>query len=391
MPTRDQVRARLTIRVQNRLQFYWDCHFHVYGLMRNCVMPVIVRGILRRRTRRLLDQDIERVVEWLHDAVFHEAYWLQKVDEANRPKKIMKCASIEHLLVEIAKTERQSGRKLGPLAACSGEECIAQLDDGYTIVRLTTAEALDWEGLRMDHCLGCGRYDYCLQSPGRAFLSLRDRFGRPHVTMSVVNGKYVVAMQGKGNRPPIDRYFNILAPFFSREGYKLGLAAFELGRVLDEDGVWHKLGELPPNLRVPGRLNLGYTALRSLPPGLYVSGCLLIGSSLIAEIGEGLDVGGLTIGDAPLAALPPNSRIRGNLDLRGTQVSHLSNGLCVDRDVLIGGPSISKLPDIMSVSGRINLSNSAINSLPDCIPGDQVIITNDRTMSAREFREKIRA
>ena len=99
MPTRDQVRARLTIRVQNRLQFYWDCHFHVYGLMRNCVMPVIVRGILQRRTRRLLDQDIERVVEWLHDAVFHEAYWLQNVDEANRPKKIMKCASIEQLLV----------------------------------------------------------------------------------------------------------------------------------------------------------------------------------------------------------------------------------------------------------------------------------------------------
>ncbi|WP_162950172.1 PcfJ domain-containing protein [Rhizobium jaguaris] len=349
-------------------------------------MPVIVRGILQRRTRRLLDQDIERVVEWLHDAVFHEAYWLQKVDEANRPKKIMKCASIEQLLVEVAKTERQSGRKLGPPAACSGEECIAELDDGYTIVRLVTVEALDWEGLRMDHCLGCGRYDYCLQSPGSAFLSLRDRFGRPHVTMSVVNGKYVIAMQGKGNRPPIDRYFNILAPFFSREGYKLGLAAFELGRVLDENGVWHKLSELPPDLRVPGRLNLGYTALRSLPPGLYVSGCLLIGSSLIAEIGEGLDVGGLIIGNAPLTTLPQNTRIRGNLDLRGTQVSQLSNGLYVDRDVLIGGTSISKLPDIMSVGGKISLSNSAINSLPNCVPDDQVIITNDRTMSAREFR-----
>ncbi|MGG6893679.1 hypothetical protein [Rhizobium sp. BR 315] len=377
----------MTIRVQNRLQLYWDRHHRVFGLMRNCVKPVIVRGILRRRTRRLLDQDIERVVEWLHDAVMHDAHWLQNVDDAGKPKKIMKCASIEQLLVEVAKAERQSGRKFGPQATCPGEQCIAVLDDGYTIVRLSTPEALDWEGQRMDHCLGWGRYDYCLQSPGSAFLSLRDRFGRPHVTMSVVNRRYIINMEGKGNRQPIDRYFNILAPFFSREGYKLGLAAFELGRVLDEEGVWHKLSELPPDLRVPGRLNLGHTALRSLPSRLYVSGCLLIGSSLIAEIGEGLDVGGLIIGDAPLAALPPNTRIRGNLDLRGTQVTQLSDGLRVDGNLFVGS-LVSKLPAAMTVDGKINLARAAVTSLPDCISDDQVIVTEDRRMSALEFRKR---
>ena len=97
---------------------------------------------------------------------------------------------------------------------------------------------------------------------------------------------------------------------------------------------------------VKGDLDLRGTQITSLPDGLTVGGYLDLRGTQITSLPDGLTVGG-------------------SLDLRGTQITSLPDGLTVGGYLYLQGTQITSLPDGLTVGGSLDLQGTQITSLPD--------------------------
>lgn len=117
----------------------------------------------------------------------------------------------------MAEADKQMRKDLNRQRTLFGdsEEVFAEEDGGFHMVRLRTEAALDRESETMRHCIGLGSYDRLLKEDGYLYLSLRDKFGRPHATIEAIKGK-IVQFQGKANTVPKAEYrdatVRLLAP-----------------------------------------------------------------------------------------------------------------------------------------------------------------------------------
>ncbi len=128
-------------------------------------------------------QEARHVVDWLHTSFQDRADWLTRVDEHGRPKKLMKCGSLDRLLHEADKAMARA-HSLVPNSERAREEVVGTYE-GYEVVLLQSPEALDVEGRRMGHCIGHGSYDQRLSDPGLKYASIRKN-GVPVATVEAV-------------------------------------------------------------------------------------------------------------------------------------------------------------------------------------------------------------
>lgn len=87
-------------------------------------------------------------------------------------------------------------------------EVVAELSDGWTAQKLTTKEQMDREGEVMQHCVGTHGYFEMSEAGKLTIYSLRNKSGRPHVTIEVTSGKQprVEQVKGKQNARPAKKY-----------------------------------------------------------------------------------------------------------------------------------------------------------------------------------------
>lgn len=160
--------------------------------------------------------ELVEVIDWLLDAAAHQRPWITNVDDLGRPKKLMKCATMEALSQEADKLmarrpnsgPRRPSREvlLGP----EDEVFVRELGAGYTLVRLLSSAALDVEGMRMRHCIGNGGYDWRLEDRhGYSYFSIRDEHGQPRATIETatrlideITYGQIRQFQGPRNEPP---------------------------------------------------------------------------------------------------------------------------------------------------------------------------------------------
>jgi hypothetical protein len=84
-------------------------------------------------------------------------------------------------------------------------------------------------------------------------------------------------------------------------------------------------------LTVGGELDLRGTQITQLPEGLHVGGGLYLSGTQITQLPEGLHVGGwLDLSGTQITQLPDNLTVGGELDLRGTQITQLPEGLSAE-------------------------------------------------------------
>jgi hypothetical protein len=147
------------------------------------------------------------IYDWLMASKLREEAWLSRCDNKGRPLKLMKFSTIQHITAEANKAmtkRRNDGFRVPPT---SGTEVVHECGDGWTILRLKTVEALDHEGFTMGHCVGNGAYDSSLSSNFTGIYSLRDPFGRSHVTLEINHSiDKVNQIKGKQNRLPKAEY-----------------------------------------------------------------------------------------------------------------------------------------------------------------------------------------
>ncbi|MGF0537291.1 hypothetical protein ACQQ2Q_04790 [Agrobacterium sp. ES01] len=156
---------------------------------------------------RQYQYELVEIIDWLLLAGAARHSWLENVDERNRPRKLMKCHSVQMLYNESVKClrGRQPRRRSSIDLTEADERHLADIGAGYAVVELLTADALDVESARMRHCIGQGNYDAKLGTPGFRFFSIRDSSGQPRATVEatpkLVSGQFVsVIRQLRGPR-----------------------------------------------------------------------------------------------------------------------------------------------------------------------------------------------
>ena len=98
--------------------------------------------------------------------------------------------------------------------------------------------------------------------------------------------------------------------------------------------------------------NVKYTIDDNL--NIYVRGDLWLRGAQITELPDNLRVGGsLDLAETQITKLPDNLRVGGDLYLEGTQITKLPDNLSVGGSLCLRGTPITELPDNLRVKGKI--------------------------------------
>lgn len=205
---------------------------------------------------------VRHIVDWFDIATRRNHAWLGNVDDKGRPKKLMKCASIEQLHREAEKQLRiiaQQQKQNAPLdtnnALTSTDiKWTATIADDLHLVQLLSPEALDEESQRMGHCIGLGAYDTKVVGDQRRFSywSVRNDDGVPLATLEV-REKVVVQLSDRGNgyaprpvREAVERYMEAVGWTYTRPE----IADTDGGRIQRGSDYYHlqRLFENPATL-----------------------------------------------------------------------------------------------------------------------------------------------
>ncbi|MBM3567525.1 MAG: hypothetical protein FJX46_02075 [Alphaproteobacteria bacterium] len=89
--------------------------------------------------------------------------------------------------------------------------------NGWAVLRMKTARALDRESDFMGNCIGRGGYDKLLDAGTDHFFSLRDAANRPHATLQFKRGR-LFAMRGRANHSVAIGYGPLIAAFLNAVG-----------------------------------------------------------------------------------------------------------------------------------------------------------------------------
>jgi hypothetical protein len=206
------------------------------------------------------------------------------MDEQGRPRKLMKCSTIDDLMREADKAmDRRNGGRVKKSLGTEDEETVADLRGGYTLVRMLTPKALDLESDRMHHCVGHGSYDARLRAGWGRFLSVRDRKLRPVATIELRhenNGRWSVEqIQGKRNGRPAREIMDALRTYAVEQDWC-------------QRHYWWPVAEAPDDV---------YYDLDRIPEGATVEHLEINDYELSIYPGIALPEGLTVIGDADLS------------------------------------------------------------------------------------------
>lgn len=318
-------------------------------LLEQCLLPAMLRDAERscsadRPPERFLPGELDHVADWLAAAVSAGLKWLRNVDSEGVPRKFSKLSTVADVRAEASRGLDRLLRDTASKGAVDGEEeTVAIFDNGYSLVSLRSPAALDRESKEMQHCVGLGGYDEGVAEGSTAILSLRDRKGKAHVTMELrVDERMFVQIKGKQNRFPMQRYFDILIPWITAQGYEISEHELAGGYFSQGEGPIRHVSELTEGEELEGNLRLRFDGDADvdlvLPPGLRVAGSL----SIRAEYAPGKRV------------VFGSDTYVGHLEATGATVVGLEN-VTADGLRLIGG-EIASVPDGTRICGETYLS-----------------------------------
>lgn len=361
--------------------------------------------------------DIRHIADWIAADIMNEASWLRQCDEKRRPRKLLKLGSLEQAVSEADKAMVVEASRARTLIETQGHmEVVKTFPDGVQVVRLLTPEALDDDSARMHHCIGKGSYDRFLAGD-RQYFSLRTPVsaqfpkGRAFVTMEVdMLAERPVLLQSKGrqNRPPVSKYFPYVREFVSEQGYKLHENPAMTGMV-EQNGVYYDICNLPENFHWRGDLDLSYTFITHLPDGLSVDGRVDIQYTAVSRLPARLKVGGgLTAHNTRIRTLTceDTAGIRGGIFMGDNMLDFLPDEWVVDGDLYLVGSNILAFPKNLTVTRNLNLfrasfpgfaeglkvwgsvTTDGIRPLPDAEINGRIITDPAASVQAQEWTKR---
>ena len=145
-------------------------------------------------------------------------------------------------------------------AADEGETLFAELKNGYTAVKVESKEALNREGVRMQHCVGSYANEV---GRGTEIYSIRDASGKPHITIEYKNG-IVNQFQGKQNTVPLEKYWEPLIEFLNILKPEIVHGLDKIGDPILFEGKFYKTPEDLPSHYWKGEDALGQLVYQAI-------------------------------------------------------------------------------------------------------------------------------
>ena len=129
--------------------------------------------------------------------------------------------------------------------------------------------------------------------------------------------------------------------------------------------TWYTLEEKNGRLYYDYGIDLRGTEITNLPEGLTIGGYLNLEGTKITSLPEGLIVGGfLSLEDTEITSLPEGLIVGGSLFIRGTKITNLPEELIVGGSIDLEETEITSLPEGLTVGGSIDLEGTEITNLP---------------------------
>jgi hypothetical protein len=88
---------------------------------------------------------------------------------------------------------------------------------------------------------------------------------------------------------------------------------------------------------------------------------------------------------------PEELNVKGNLDLRRTQITSLPDNLTVERNLWLDNTPIKSLPDNLTVEGNLDLTETQIQSLPRNLKVKAWIFLSYTPLAEKYTKEQIRS
>lgn len=314
------------------------------------------------------------VVDWIVASLETDAKWLRKVDELGRQRKFLKVMSLGGLFEEAERGFAQMAKNRPKADLWADIKTVVEFENGYRLVELTTAAALDAESDTMQHCVGSGGYDRAIEIGSTRIYSLRDPYGKPHVTMELaVKKNMIVQIKGKQNSFPDDRYFKMILPWIEKSGFEVFGQELAGGYFLSDGKVRH-VSNLKKGERLFGEIAIrmgGYDALE-LPEDLEIHGAINIEfkepSDLSADRRSILKLGRNTKVVSPEqdredveSMSSQSSRGHGSVTVRGAIIEGIENLEC--RNFRAERSSFQQLPDRLHLPFSVRLKESDVSDL----------------------------
>lgn len=288
---------------------------------------------------------LEHISDWIEAAVNNGDEWLSNIDEHGRPKKLLKFSNVMQIVQEANRDMALFAEKHRNVVLIEGdEEIVESFDNGYHLVRLLTPNALDRESGQMQHCIGQGAYDDHLDGDEYEYLSLRDSFGKPHVTIElgisrIAGMRELIQFQGKQNQPPVTKYQEMMIPYFQKQKIQILQATPSLPFITDINGNWYSIYDLPETLEVKVfsftdyevfEKNLDVKSLKPirLPKNLVGTHRLNIcGACLTGSLESFPETMNYIVNDVHFVDKQPNITTKGDININSTKYSSPPNSI----------------------------------------------------------------
>lgn len=294
---------------------------------------------------------INHIIDWIVSAKMRNEDWLSRVDSEGRPKKLMKLGTIPQIVAEANKAMRKRLNDGAALTSSEGAEMVHDCGGGYGIFKLTTASALDHEGFEMGHCVGQGAYDHGVADSRIAIFSVRDRFGKSHVTLEVdLVRQEVLQIKGKVNGLPKPEYMRLLIGWID-PAWSIGKEDLPFGFAVDRSSRLVDLTVLKPGDVFDG--DLGFRSSDGeadeyhvpIAEGVVVKGWLTVtGPDPLNRLRAGK---GDENGVLQQVVLPRGLNATGGIDLRYLRL-HVEE-LTIEGSLNFSHCEVSKLPERLTV------------------------------------------
>lgn len=147
--------------------------------------------------------EVWRVIDWLIFSVETGQTWLDNLDDAGEPKKLVKCGSLDRMVHEAYKGLQRRDDNPDIVLDPDDEQMITDLGSGHAMIELVSGKAIRREGVRMRNCLCTGDYHLLPEHIERRYrlFSIRDPAGKPRATIEVM-GSRVRQFRGPYNGNP---------------------------------------------------------------------------------------------------------------------------------------------------------------------------------------------
>ncbi|MCV9963624.1 PcfJ domain-containing protein [Pararhizobium sp. BT-229] len=263
---------------------------------------VLLKSAIRRESvmKAIIEASMDEtrhIYDWLLASSLRKEPWLSRCDDHGRPLKLMKFGTYQQIIAEANKAMAKRRGDGFRVAAGEGAKVIHECCDGWTVVRLKTPEALDHEGYAMGHCVGQGSYDGGLSTNFTGIYSLRDPFGRSHVTLEIDHSMDIVRqIKGKQNRPPKAEYMRRLLGWRGLKDVSVEGTELPSGFGVEKSRGIVELSSLKPGDVFDGNIGIvlkdNADFVLDVPAGVTIRGTVVIQghkSFKLFEVGDNVD------------------------------------------------------------------------------------------------------